>query len=440
MRRTTILLAALAALMLVPAAQAMATPSTLKVNIEGSGAGEVNSGLLGFYGTAFPEFEGNPTIECTYSSPGPAEGECNNEFLVVGEAEGMGLRYKPAEGSEFAGITLSGAHDTTEGEGGGTCSSGAETAGEEGYEGFGAMEPGERICILSPDEPEEGKEVEATITFNAEASTQPLTLLINEGEGTVVSSPAGIECTGPKGEECTSEFAEGEEVTLTASPAAGYRFNTWGKCAGGTNGRQCTVTIGSEPKEVRARFEPVYDLTVSRAAGSEWGSVHAVPIGTICLYRCSSVTDHFAVGEEITLTPGNVYGKTHFQEFENGTGDAAVCNGETSCTFTVTETDSSVEALFVSDPKYTLSLEKAGGGEGAIRANPGAAICERLCTEASGELWSGTEVTVSWELAPGTDSIEFSGEAGDCPASSEETTGTCHIEMDEEHTVVATLE
>ena len=99
-----------------------------------------------------------------------------------------------------------------------------------------------------------------------------------------------------------------------------------------------------------------------------------------------------------------------------------------------------MEALFVSDPKYTLSLEKAGGGEGAIRANPGAAICERLCTEASGNLWSGTEVTVKWELAPGTDSIEFSGEAGDCPASSEETTGTCHIEMDGNHSVVATLE
>ncbi len=87
----------------------------------------------------------------------------------------------------------------------------------------------------------------------AGASEQPLTLKINEGEGTVISNPAGITCTGSSGKECTSEFEEGAEVTLTASPAAGYRFNAWGSCPG-PNGRQCTVTM-SEAKEVGAFFD-----------------------------------------------------------------------------------------------------------------------------------------------------------------------------------------
>ena len=73
-----------------------------------------------------------------------------------------------------------------------------------------------------------------------------LTANIDEGEGTVVSSQPGIEC----GATCKAEFKEGSKVTLTASPATGYAFRGWRKCdTGGTNGRQCTVTISSA-KEV----------------------------------------------------------------------------------------------------------------------------------------------------------------------------------------------
>jgi uncharacterized repeat protein (TIGR02543 family) len=58
------------------------------------------------------------------------------------------------------------------------------------------------------------------------------------GGGTVQSSPAGISCTG----SCSSSFAAGQTVTLTATAATGYVFGGWsGACAG--SGLSCTVTM-----------------------------------------------------------------------------------------------------------------------------------------------------------------------------------------------------
>src|SRR5262245_39953616 len=82
----TILLAALAALMLVPAAQAFAEGG-LTVHVAGTGSGEVSSveGVSGFKGEELEFFkafgnayEGAPPIEC--SGP-PAEGICEAEMV-----------------------------------------------------------------------------------------------------------------------------------------------------------------------------------------------------------------------------------------------------------------------------------------------------------------------------------------------------------------------
>src|SRR5207237_8841453 len=49
------------------------------------------------------------------------------------------------------------------------------------------------------------------------------------GSGTVTSSPAGVNC----GTTCTHTFSEGTQVTLTATPAAGFSFGGWsGACTG----------------------------------------------------------------------------------------------------------------------------------------------------------------------------------------------------------------
>ncbi len=58
------------------------------------------------------------------------------------------------------------------------------------------------------------------------------------GGGSVVSSPAGITC----GNDCSERFVSGTNVSLSATPAAGYTFAGWtGNCFGKAS--QCTVNM-----------------------------------------------------------------------------------------------------------------------------------------------------------------------------------------------------
>ncbi len=73
-------------------------------------------------------------------------------------------------------------------------------------------------------------------------------LVAKVGAGTVSSSPSGIDC----GAVCNTSFAENSSVTLTVTPAAGWKFKGWtGDCAG--TATTCTVTVNAA-KSVTARF------------------------------------------------------------------------------------------------------------------------------------------------------------------------------------------
>ena len=66
--------------------------------------------------------------------------------------------------------------------------------------------------------------------------------------GTVVSTPAGINC----GNTCTASYAAGNAVTLTATPPPGLAFLGWsGACSGAVP--SCTVTMNADTK-VQANF------------------------------------------------------------------------------------------------------------------------------------------------------------------------------------------
>ncbi len=75
------------------------------------------------------------------------------------------------------------------------------------------------------------------------------TVRIGEGDGTVTSSPAGIDC----GTACQTEFPHHTEVTLTATPEADTRFVGWSGdgCSGDT---PCTVIVTSA-LAITATFE-----------------------------------------------------------------------------------------------------------------------------------------------------------------------------------------
>jgi Calx-beta domain/Divergent InlB B-repeat domain len=70
------------------------------------------------------------------------------------------------------------------------------------------------------------------------------------GNGTVTSSPPGINCPT----ECAEQFDSGSRVTLEAQPAPGDAFLGWGgACSSSTT--TCTVVM-DVPKNVAAKFTP----------------------------------------------------------------------------------------------------------------------------------------------------------------------------------------
>jgi hypothetical protein len=365
-------------------------PPTLSVNLKGSGTGEV---------TGEP---GEPNIECFYASPGPQSGTCSTSMVYIEEFETfvMLLARTPAEGSESTGAWS-----------------------REGGTPLGGCGPASSECIVAA---EEGEEVKIGVEFT-EIVPPPSNLKVNveEGEGTVVSNPAGISC----GSECEEAFEEGGKVTLTASPAPGYLFKSWKKCdTGGVNGRQCTITATSSLKEVGAKFVKVWSLSASKA-GSGIGKVQTSPGGILCLYNCSEAE---AVFKEGSVTVKQAAAKhNHFVQW---LGD---CSGsEPTCSVSMTEAHS-VEAEFAPDTQYTLSFSKEGGGQGSVKSKPSGLLCGYTCNSQVASFYSGEEVLITYKLNKGTTKLEWTTGAGTCTGSTEALEGTCTVPMSSAKELVA---
>ncbi len=264
---------------------------------------------------------------------------------------------------------------------------------------------------------------EVTANFDEEAGPEgpPLTLNIEEGQGTVVSDPAGLECSGAAPKSCLTEAIEAGSVLLTASPAAGYTFLSWKYCdKGGVNGRQCTISL-SEAKTVGARFAKTWQLSASKA-GAGLGKVQTSPGGILCLFSCSETTAAFREGTEVLVkqTPAKHF---HFAEW---LGD---CTGSGACEVTMGE-DHAVEALFAEDPKHLLTLVKSGGGQGTVKSSLAGINCGAVCSEQASAYYQGEVVELT--AIPGKGSA-FGGWTGaGCSGA-----GSCTVTMSEAKSVEA---
>jgi hypothetical protein len=122
---------------------------------------------------------------------------------------------------------------------------------------------------------------ETTVTFYTLAVA-----MAGDGSGTIVSSPAGIQC----GSDCMEPYDKDTSVTLTAEPASGSLFKGWsgGLCPGtGT----CTVTM-DVAKSVTATFEknqaPIANAGVNQIvynAVTLDGTQSSDPDGSVSAYR-----------------------------------------------------------------------------------------------------------------------------------------------------------
>jgi hypothetical protein len=256
---------------------------------------------------------------------------------------------------------------------------------------------------------------EVTASFEEEASVAGVLLTVAEaGEGTVVSSPGGIDC----GATCSAEFEEGSTITLTASPASGYAFSSWGGCTTHL-GLACTVEM-SKAKTVKALFVATPSLTVGKI-GSGAGKVMAT--GISCDENCSKASSAIKAGTSVTLKVTPARG-SEAASFEGGTGSASGCSGA-SCSFTISE-NSSVKVKFDAIPTSTLTVNVTGpaaykgkvSGKGIVKGLLSSAInCGMGCTTQSESFFSTDEVTLSAAAGTGYTFGGWEGEgAGTCKA------------------------
>jgi hypothetical protein len=376
-----------AAFLLVPAAQAFAN-GTMTVFIEGSGSGEVSS-VGGYFGF----FEGEPKIECSYTSPGPETGTCETELeeeVIQPGLQTIALNETPAPGSEFVEWVVEPPAATFPGKCGEEpqCITNTETFTKTGTESGG--ESIEVIAVFAKTKPK------FSLTVAKDGT----------GEGTVTSTPTGIDC----GSECEAEFEEGTEVELSQSAETGSEFTGWSGACTGIGA--CKVTM-SAAKSVTATFNLIEFSLAINTAGTGEGEV-SCEVESGPAEPCEA---EYPEGTEVALVSEAETGSEFVQWSED-------CTGTGACELTMDE-DHSVTATFDLEPtpEFELTIVKAGTGSGSVTCNAG------TCTATYPE---GEEVTLAASAASGSTFTGWSG-AG-CSG-----TAPCTVTIEADTTVTATF-
>jgi hypothetical protein len=233
------------------------------------------------------------------------------------------------------------------------------------------------------------------------------------GAGTIVSSPAGINC----GSTCSATLSATTAITLTATPNATSTFGGWsGACSGTTP--SCTIPAASANASASAQFNLVtFALTVT-LAGNGGGTVTSSPAGITCGADCSET---YASGTSVTLTAAPNATST----FSGWSGGG--CTGTGPCVVTVSQA-ATVTATFALIT-HTLTVATAGNGVGNVTSTPAGISCGSDCTET---YTAGTVVTLT--AAPNAQST-FGGWSGaGCSG-----TATCVVTMSQAQSVTATF-
>ncbi len=256
-----------------------------------------------------------------------------------------------------------------------------------GWSGGGCIGTG--TCMVTMDA---AKTVTATFTL------KKYTLTVNKtGTGTVTSTPTGINC----GTTCSKDYDHGTMVALTATPATGWSFSSWGGACSGTT---CNLTMDAA-KSVTATFTlNTYTLSVNKTGS---GTVTSSPTGINCGSDCSEVYDH---GTAVTLTATPAAGWT----FSSWGG---ACSGSTPTCSATMDAAKSVTATFTLN-KYTLTVNKTGTG--TVTSTPTGINCGTTCSK---DYDHGTTVTLTATPATGW---SFSNWGGACSGT------TCNVTMDAE--------
>ena len=251
-----------------------------------------------------------------------------------------------------------------------------------------------------------------SVTANFNRQTFGLTLTKSgTGTGTVVSSPAGINC----GADCSETYTINTLVSLTATQGDDSDFSGWSGACSGTG--PCSVTMDAA-KSVTANFTlKTFTLTVTKS-GSGSGTVASSPVGINCGTDCSEIYD-FNTLVFLTATPGS---DSLF------TGWSGACSGGAATCSVTLDAAKTVTANFIR--RFPLAVSKAGTGAGTVTSSPAGINCGADCSEM---YTMNSSVTLT--AAPDVNS-DFSGWSGGGCAG---TAATCIVAMDAAKTVTATF-
>ncbi len=256
---------------------------------------------------------------------------------------------------------------------------------------------------------------------NAGGRTLAVTTVTVEvlGQGTVTSSPAGVDC-GSGAKTCYVAFSSGASVTLTATPATGWTFDSWNSCPTAPVANTCQVPVDGNPHEVTVNLNgpptTTSTLSVTYAGQGNVGGGNidcgSAPAGTDCTWTVLT-------GSTLTVLQvpdtGNVF---------SGWGGA--CGGtNVACTVKM-DGDRSINASWVSSTDTTLlSVSVSGGGT----VSGGGISCPSTCSATE-----ALNATVTLTATP-ADGYAFTGWGGACAGSAP----ACTFTMDADKTVTATF-
>jgi hypothetical protein len=167
------------------------------------------------------------------------------------------------------------------------------------------------------------REVSATFKLEPQFVEYPVTLRMKgTGQGTVTSSPSGIECPG----DCSGNYVFKAHLQLIASPSPGSEFDHWSVTGCGSS--TCSITVRS-PRTINAVFVAVgkRTLTVSKA-GNGAGVVTSKPAAIECGQKCSA---EIGAPTKVILRATPAIGSS----FSGWSG--AGCSGTKNCRVTMNE-------------------------------------------------------------------------------------------------------
>jgi alpha-tubulin suppressor-like RCC1 family protein len=226
----------------------------------------------------------------------------------------------------------------------------------------------------------------ATVTVGS-LPTLSVTL---DGEGTITSSPTGIDC----GANCTAPYQANTLVTLTATPASGASLISWFGCDT-VSGTTCSVTMNHERTITSTFRKPTLTLT---KPGTGRGYVLSSDGAIDCGPGVSACMTSYDAGASVSLAASASEGS----RFDGWTGCDST-NGN-FCALTMTASKPVTATFTVL--RFVLTVDKPGVGSGTVTSTTGAIDCGSRC---SAPFDYNTVVTLNATPALGSLFVGWSG-------------------------------